>query len=248
MKENLKTEILELNRSIIDQLTKYEQWYFGILFLKEKKIKVSNNEYLKELGISTFPYDFQLIGTLQNKIESYVFLEDNIEIILSKVRFIDELIQYWSDIITQWDLGKENVMLSEVMTEEVFKSFEGLYIFQFGIKYENTSIYKIDAFILKYFLHLKDYIIEVKGQNNFTSNQQNVKLIWKGQKNQLYNVLRQLKNLDLIGNSYNNLADFLIENVSGFENTSKETIEKEIKKIKDLPKPKRINIDANRED
>lgn len=74
------------------------------------------------------------------------------------------------------------------------------------------------------------------------------KLIWKGQKNQLYNVLRQLKNLDLIGNSYNNLADFLIENVSGFENTSKGTIEKEINKIKDLPKPKRINIEPDRVD
>lgn len=83
----------------------------------------------------------------------------------------------------------------------------------------------------------------VKSQN-IKSN----KLIWKGKKNQLYNVLRQLKNLDLIGNSYNNLADFLIDNVSGFEDTSKGTIEKEINKKKELPKPRRINIEPDKED
>lgn len=69
------------------------------------------------------------------------------------------------------------------------------------------------------------------------------KLQWKGQKNQIYNVLRQLKDYDLIANSYNSLADFLIQNVTGFEDTKKETIETEFKRNKDLPKPKRIKIE-----
>lgn len=75
------------------------------------------------------------------------------------------------------------------------------------------------------------------------------KLVWKGQKNQLYSVLRQLKNdHELIGNSYNSLADFLIQNVTGFENTSKETIEKELKKRNPLPKGKRINVTPEKEE
>ncbi|MEP6947714.1 MAG: hypothetical protein ABI863_00505 [Ginsengibacter sp.] len=69
------------------------------------------------------------------------------------------------------------------------------------------------------------------------------KLIWKGQKNQLYSTLRQLKNdYEFVANSYNSLAEFLIQNVSGFENTSKETIEKELKKNTPLPKQKRVEI------
>ncbi len=80
-------------------------------------------------------------------------------------------------------------------------------------------------------------------QSQIYNNSDKIKLIWKGQKNQLYNVLRQLKNdYELIGNSYNSIADFLIENVTGFENTGKETIEKELKKTAPLPKAKRINI------
>jgi hypothetical protein len=70
-----------------------------------------------------------------------------------------------------------------------------------------------------------------------------IKLQWIGQKNQIYNVLRQLKDYDLIANSYNSLADFLIQNVTGFEDTKKETIETEFKRNKDLPKPKRIKIE-----
>jgi hypothetical protein len=72
------------------------------------------------------------------------------------------------------------------------------------------------------------------------------KLKWIGAKNQLYNVLRQLKNeYGLITNSYNELADFLMEHVTGFENTKKETIEKELKKKQPLPKSKRININPD---
>jgi len=70
-----------------------------------------------------------------------------------------------------------------------------------------------------------------------------LKLKWTGNKNQLYSVIRQLKNdFELITNSYNELAEFLISNVTGFENTSKETVEKELKKDKQPPKPRRVNI------
>lgn len=70
------------------------------------------------------------------------------------------------------------------------------------------------------------------------------KLKWSGQKNQLYEVLRKLKEDGFILNSYNELADFLIQCVIPFQNTSKETIEKELKKKKPLPKNKRVNISA----
>ncbi|OLY91219.1 hypothetical protein SAMN05444008_11293 [Cnuella takakiae] len=75
------------------------------------------------------------------------------------------------------------------------------------------------------------------------SSNQFIKLNWLGQKNQIYQVLRKLKQDGLIGNSYNELADFLIQNVVGFHNTKKETVEKELKRG-DLPKKgKRIDLD-----
>ena len=70
------------------------------------------------------------------------------------------------------------------------------------------------------------------------------KLIWNGQKNQLYSVLRQLKeDRGLIGNSIESLAEFLIQNVTGFEATKKNTIETEYKRNKLIRKDKRIKID-----
>jgi hypothetical protein len=74
----------------------------------------------------------------------------------------------------------------------------------------------------------------------------NIKLKWKGSKIQLYSVLRQLKNqYELIGNSYNELAEFLINNVTGFNETKKETVEKELKKENLPPKERRVNINPN---
>lgn len=72
-----------------------------------------------------------------------------------------------------------------------------------------------------------------------------IKLKWTGQKNQLYAILRQLKNeYEMLNNSYNELADFIKLYVVGFENTSKETIEKELKKNTVLPKAKRVKLDT----
>ena len=73
-----------------------------------------------------------------------------------------------------------------------------------------------------------------------------LKLDWKGTKIQLYSVLRQLKNdYELIGNSYNELADFLIQNVKSFGDTKKETVEKELKKVQQPPKNRRVKINPN---
>lgn len=89
---------------------------------------------------------------------------------------------------------------------------------------------------------------EQSGGSQTASTQPNNKLKWLGSNVQLYHVLRQLKNdHEVIGNSYNSLADFLINYVTGFENTSKETIEKELKKKYIPPKNKRIIVDPNKE-
>ena len=81
--------------------------------------------------------------------------------------------------------------------------------------------------------------------NKSTSNSQ-IKLKWNGQKNQLYAVLRQLKNdYELIDNSYSVLADFIKQSVVGFEDTSRDTIDKELKKERKLPKQRRVNIEPN---
>jgi hypothetical protein len=67
--------------------------------------------------------------------------------------------------------------------------------------------------------------------------------MWRGQKNQLYDVLRQLKDKDLLANSYEDLAVFIKQNVDIFKNTSLSTIQKELGKDKRPPKNKRLNID-----
>lgn len=69
-----------------------------------------------------------------------------------------------------------------------------------------------------------------------------IKLKWLGQKNQLYDVLRELKNRGLIGNSYEDLAVILRQNVDVFQNTSLSTIQKEMGKDKRPPKNKRIDL------
>lgn len=70
-----------------------------------------------------------------------------------------------------------------------------------------------------------------------------LKLKWQGQKNQLYDVIRALKSKGLIGNSYEELAVFIKQNIDLFQNTALSTIQKEIGKNKRPPKSKRINLD-----
>jgi hypothetical protein len=79
--------------------------------------------------------------------------------------------------------------------------------------------------------------------NGFEENSKTHKLNWKGNKNQLYSVLRQLKEMDLIGNTYDELVDFLHANVIGFETANKDTTRGALNKKSALPKAKRINLD-----
>lgn len=80
----------------------------------------------------------------------------------------------------------------------------------------------------------------------------NIKLNWVLQKNQLYYVFRQLKNEhNAISMSYDDIAQFIKENVVGFETTKKGTIEKELKKdlndTLNFPKIKRIKVKIDKE-
>ncbi|HEV7329983.1 MAG TPA: hypothetical protein VGN63_02990 [Flavisolibacter sp.] len=70
-----------------------------------------------------------------------------------------------------------------------------------------------------------------------------IKLKWKGQKNQLYDVLRILKGKGMLLNSYEDLAAFLKQHVDIFAETNLSTILKEIGKDKRPPKGRRIEID-----
>ncbi len=73
-----------------------------------------------------------------------------------------------------------------------------------------------------------------------------IKLKWLGSKAQLYSVLRQLKNdHEMIGNSFDELAEFLLKNVTSFEKTKKGTVEKELKRERKLLKKRRISVDPN---
>jgi hypothetical protein len=126
-----------------------------------------------------------------------------------------------------------------------------------GIKFRPELLYNLaKGTALAIFLpSLQKELNELTGIENDRSElpqiHEMVKLKWEGQKNQLYSVLSQLKDKDLIKNTYNELADFLKNHVLGFQVTAKETIEKELKKNYDLPenlaKNKRINLDLDQE-
>ncbi len=59
-----------------------------------------------------------------------------------------------------------------------------------------------------------------------------------GQKNHMYYLLNQLKKMGIITNTYDQLANFLIENVNKFEGDNFQTI---LKELKDGNAPKRGN-------
>ncbi len=69
-----------------------------------------------------------------------------------------------------------------------------------------------------------------------------VTLKWTGQKNQLYHVLRVLKEKGFLANSYEDLAVFLKTNVDVFTDNSISTINKELGKTKTIPKSKRVDL------
>ncbi|HRN95182.1 MAG TPA: hypothetical protein PL084_10710 [Chitinophagales bacterium] len=86
--------------------------------------------------------------------------------------------------------------------------------------------------------------IPSNSQETITSNPTLVKIKWSGNNNQLYDVLRQLKeDKKLILNSYTDLAVFIKTNFEGFEKTALSTIETELSRGKRPTKAKRIKLD-----
>lgn len=93
-----------------------------------------------------------------------------------------------------------------------------------------------------------------KQQNEETSSDEKtiIKLNWKGQKNQLYYVIRQLKiDHEMLDESYDDLAKFIKQSFSFFSNTKVSTIAKELKKdtnlSENLSKKKRLNTKLNKD-
>lgn len=70
------------------------------------------------------------------------------------------------------------------------------------------------------------------------------KLIWQGNKNQLYDVVRQLKKKDHISNSYTEIAGFICQNFEGF-GSNYTTVLKEIQREQRPAKNKRIDLDLS---
>lgn len=85
-----------------------------------------------------------------------------------------------------------------------------------------------------------------------TVNKEIFQLKWKGQKNQLYSVIRQLKlEYQMFDETYEELAMFLKQSFSCFNETKLSTILKELTKDHTLPenlaKSKRMPINPNKE-
>ena len=96
---------------------------------------------------------------------------------------------------------------------------------------------------LTYLENLSDKSLTSEKSN--TGNVPLIKIKWSGQKNQLYDVLRILKEeKKLIENSYPDLAVFLKQTFEGFENTALSTIQTELQRDKRPPKGKRVNLDT----
>lgn len=87
---------------------------------------------------------------------------------------------------------------------------------------------------------------------NITTNNEILQLKWKGQKNQLYSLIRQIKlEHQMLDETYEDLAIFLKQSFSFFNETKLSTILKELNKDHTLPenlaKKKRMQVDPNKE-
>lgn len=94
--------------------------------------------------------------------------------------------------------------------------------------------------------HYEDFLVskrnELTSPPEITEKQKSILLHWEGNNNQLYDVIRQLKERGNISNSYTDLAVFLKFNFDNFSNTSLSTIETELQRGKRPTKAKRINL------
>lgn len=99
----------------------------------------------------------------------------------------------------------------------------------------------IVAYEFEYFLkeELQKFITDNTSYSNINTK---ILLHWNGNKNQLYDVLMQLKAEGLITNSYTDLAVFLKFNFDNFNNTELSTIETELRRGKRPLKARRIQL------
>jgi hypothetical protein len=180
-------------------------------------------------------------------------ITDRIEILTQKVKKSEDKI--WSrDSLHRIGyliaIRGENPKIFELLKDNDPKvKYDLLYQYTGEFKGDDISnSKKMLLFILEgyaYSYHIKFLEDELKKLSSSTDNEivnSIIKLRWLGQKNQLYDVLRELKGKGFVGNSYEDLAVFLKQNVDAFKNTSLSTIQKEIGKDKRPPKNKRINL------
>jgi hypothetical protein len=103
--------------------------------------------------------------------------------------------------------------------------------------------YIMEGYSYSYHISFLEEELQKIGTSENETFDKSIKLKWQGQKNQLYDVIRTLKSKGLIGNSYEELAVFIRQNIDSFQNTALSTIQKEVGKNKRPPKAKRINLD-----
>lgn len=214
-----------------------------------KEFEIPKDRNIKIADWSKTKYEFDsLISDLNERMKNFsndrVFLKEEI----GRLGVLD--FKYWvdkdafSDGMDTFERGENptidflEIDITESKPERLKKIPFSDYLRQFAKGFATKKFY--------YYVIKKS---ELLNKNKEVKPQQikHTKLKWLGSKTQLYSVLRILKkDYELIGNSFNELADFLIENVVSFESTSKETVEKELKKVQNPPKNKRILIDKEK--
>lgn len=107
---------------------------------------------------------------------------------------------------------------------------------------KKTLLFILEGYAYSYHINFLENELKKITSPNAEAINKLIKLKWTGQKNQIYSILRELKNKGFIENSYEDLAVFLKQNVDSFQNTSISTIIKEIGKDKKPPKNKRIEL------
>ncbi len=231
--EDVLFEFLKFNQGIDMKIKIEHDFDFIINALKdanteedlEKLIPVIIFGY-RSNNLSRFVKGNDLVGLFRNMISRYYNLNTihkSGELFLSN--FFD---WFYNDIIP---LAKNNSMNSGVDVSQNLRLF-GKFELKLAEKLQNEFPQYSECILNSIEDSSKDYRIQLK---------------WNGQKNQLYDVFRQLKSKynnngqTMLGNSYSDIAQFIVSNVEGFSNNSIGTIIDELER-KDRPKKDPIDI------
>lgn len=128
-------------------------------------------------------------------------------------------------------VGISNVEIGKIEFEGMINEIEILISLIEAEKYCNKKIDKINRMPL-----IEAEVLYQKG----------IKLKWNGTKTQMYYVVRQLKQMQLLTNSYEDLGLFLIQNIKEFEDANLGTVINELQKTKydAIPKNKRVDFSS----